>query len=77
LSSAFAFPWESFNDGRGSFGKTMVIFSPVRFNDDAVDLFDVHDAGLVADRFNERAQAQIAGAAQQPFVGRRGCLPFD
>ena len=38
-------------------------------NEDAVDLFEVHDAGLVADGFDERAEAQVAGAAQQTFAG--------
>ena len=38
-------------------------------DEDAVDLFEVHDAGLVADGFDERAQAQVAGAAQQAFAG--------
>ena len=38
-------------------------------NEDAVDLFKVHDAGLVADGFDERTQAQVAGAAQEAFAG--------
>jgi hypothetical protein len=38
-------------------------------DEDAVDLFEVHDAGLVADRFDERTQAEIAAAAQQAFAG--------
>lgn len=38
-------------------------------NEDMVDLFEIHDAGLVADRFDERTQAQVAGAAQQAFAG--------
>ena len=38
-------------------------------DEDAVDLFEVHDAGLVADGFDERAQTQVAGAAQQAFAG--------
>ena len=38
-------------------------------NEDAVDLFEVHDAGLVADGFNERTQAQIAGAVQEALAG--------
>ena len=35
----------------------------------AVDLFEIHDAGLVTDGFDERAQTQVAGAAQQTFAG--------
>ena len=38
-------------------------------DEDAVDLFEVHDAGLIADGFDERAQAEIAGASQQAFAG--------
>ena len=38
-------------------------------DEDAVDLFEVHDAGLVADGFDERTQAQVAGAAQESFAG--------
>ena len=34
-----------------------------------VDLFEVHDAGLVADRLDERAEAQVAGAAQEALAG--------
>jgi hypothetical protein len=41
----------------------------VGLDEDAIDLFKVHDAGLVADGFDERAQAQIAGAAQETFAG--------
>jgi hypothetical protein len=40
----------------------------VGLDEDAVDLFEVHDAGLVADGFNEGTQTQIAGPAQQPFA---------
>jgi hypothetical protein len=28
----------------------------MRLNEDAVDLLEIHDAGLVTDGFNERAQ---------------------
>ena len=41
----------------------------MRLNEDMVDLFEVHDAGLVADGFDECAEAQVAGAAQQAFAG--------
>ena len=41
----------------------------MRLNEDAVDLFAVHDAGLVPDGFDERAQTQVAGSAQQAFAG--------
>ncbi len=37
--------------------------------EDAVDLFEVDGAGLVAHGFDERAQAQVAGAAQEAFAG--------
>ena len=38
-------------------------------NENAVDLFEVHNAGLVADSFDEGSQAEIAGASQQAFAG--------
>jgi hypothetical protein len=38
-------------------------------NEDAVDLFEIDDAGLVADGFDERSQAKVAGAAQHAFAG--------
>ena len=47
----------------------VTVFSPMGLNEDAVDLFEVHDAVLVADGFDERTQAEIAGAAQQAFAG--------
>jgi hypothetical protein len=34
-----------------------------------VDLFEVHDARLITDGFNERAETEVAGAAQQAFAG--------
>ena len=40
-------------------------------NEDMVDLFEVYDAGLVTDGFNERAQTQVACAAQETLAGRR------
>ena len=47
----------------------VTVFPPMGLDEHAVDLFEVHDAGLVADGFDERAQAQVAGAAQQAFAG--------
>jgi len=53
-------------------------------DEDAVDLFEVHDARLVADGFDERAQTEIAGATQEAFagtddegegIGREGVVP--
>ena len=38
-------------------------------NEDAVDLFEVHNAGMVSDGFDEGSQAEIAGASQQTFAG--------
>ena len=47
----------------------VTVFSPVGLDEDAVDLFEIDDAGLVAHGFDEAADAQVAGAAQQPFAG--------
>ena len=41
----------------------VTVFPPVGLNEDAVDLLEVHDAGLVANGFDERTQTQVAGAA--------------
>ena len=38
-------------------------------NEYAVDLFEIDDADLVAHGFDEAAQAQVAGAAQEAFAG--------
>ena len=35
----------------------VTVFSPVGLNEDAVDLFEIDDAGLIPDGFNERAEA--------------------
>jgi hypothetical protein len=35
----------------------------VGLDKDAINLLEVHDAGLVADGLDERTQTQIAGAA--------------
>src|SRR6266705_4481035 len=55
-------------DGLGEDGG-VTVFPPMRLNEDAVDLLEIDDAGLVAHRFNEGAQAQVAGAAQKPLAG--------
>ena len=47
----------------------VTVFSPVGLHEDVVDLFEVHDAGLVAHGFDERAQAEVAGAAQEALAG--------
>ena len=38
-------------------------------DEDAVDLLEINGADLVAHRFDQRAEAQIAGAPQQAFGG--------
>ena len=38
-------------------------------DEDAVDLLEIDGADLVAHRFDQRAEAQIAGAPQQAFGG--------
>ncbi len=46
----------------------VTVFSPIGLNEDAIDLFEIHDAGLVANGFDEGTQTEVAGAAQQPFA---------
>src|SRR5207249_9298727 len=55
-------------DGLGE-QEDVIVFPPMRLNQDVIDLLEIDDAGLVAHRFNEGAQAQVAGAAQKPFAG--------
>jgi hypothetical protein len=47
------------------FGKYCGFYSSIRLDGHPVDVFEVHDTGLVADGFNECAQTQIAGARTQ------------
>jgi len=47
----------------------VTVFPPMGLDEDAVDLFEVHNAGLVADGFDEGSQTKIAGASQQAFTG--------
>jgi hypothetical protein len=37
----------------------VTVFSPVGLDEDAIDLLEVHDTGLVADGFDERAQTEV------------------
>ena len=41
----------------------------MRLDEHVIDLLEINDAGLVTDRFNESAQAEIAGAAQEALAG--------
>ena len=41
----------------------------MRLDKHAIDLFEVHDAGLVTDGFDQCAETEIASAAQQSFAG--------
>src|SRR6266566_2810468 len=47
-------------DGLGEQGG-VIVFPPMRLNEDVIDLLEIDDAGLVAHRFNEGAQAQVVG----------------
>jgi hypothetical protein len=46
----------------------VTVFPPMGLNQDAVDLFEVHNAGLVANDFDEGSQAEICrcGATNLP-----------
>ncbi len=48
----------------------VTVFPPVGLDEHAIDLFEVHDAGLVAHRLDEGTQAEIARAAQGPSPER-------
>ena len=45
--------------------RIVTVFSPVGLDEDAIDLFEIHDADLVANGFDERAQTEVAGPAQE------------
>ena len=45
-----------------------MIFSPVRLEEDTVDLFEVDGTSLVADALKERAQTEAASATQKAFA---------
>jgi hypothetical protein len=47
----------------------VTVFPPVGLDEHAIDLFEVHDAGLVAHRLDQRAQARVAGAPHQALAG--------
>lgn len=46
-----------------------MVVSPVWLHEDAVDLFQIDDAFLVADGFEQGTQAEVLGATQEPFTG--------
>ena len=56
-------------DRAQGWGGAVAVLAPVRLEEHAVDLLEIDDAGLVADGFDEGAQAEIAGAAQEMFPG--------
>lgn len=41
----------------------------MRLHEDAVNLFEIDDTGLIADGFDQRGDAEIFGSTQQPFAG--------
>ena len=47
----------------------VTIISPMGLDEDAVDLFEIDGAGLVADSFDEGAHAQVARATQKAVTG--------
>src|SRR5438034_8328822 len=71
--------------GPGISGEGFVaVISPVGLNEDAVDLFEVHGADLVAHRLDQSAEAEVASAAQEALggtddegqrVGAKGVVP--
>jgi len=38
----------------------VMVFSPMRLNEDAVDLFEINGAGLIADGFDEGADGEVS-----------------
>ena len=57
-----------FYDG-SAVGEEIGVVAPVGFEQDAVDLFEVHAIGLVAHGFEQTGQAKVAGATQEAVGG--------
>ena len=49
--------------------RAVAVLAPMGLEEDAVDLLEIDEADLVAHGFEQRAQAEVAGAAQQAFTG--------
>src|SRR6266404_9109025 len=47
----------------------VTVFPPVGLEEHPIDLLEIDDTGLVAHRFDERTEAEVACAAQEPFAG--------
>src|SRR6266511_2696447 len=57
-------------DGLGENGG-VTVFPPVGLDEDAVDVFEVHDTGLVAHGFDERTRRDRATARRERLCPRR------
>src|SRR6266516_572458 len=47
----------------------VIVYPPMRLNQDVIDLLEIDDAGLLAHRLDEGTQAEVAGAAQKTLAG--------
>jgi hypothetical protein len=56
-------------EGKGWCGGGIAVLAPMRLDENAVDLLEINYAGLVAHRFQEAADAQIARTAQKSLAG--------
>jgi hypothetical protein len=46
-----------------------MVVAPMRLEEDAVDLLEIHHASLIPDGFEQGAQAEVASATQEAFAG--------
>ena len=46
-----------------------MMISPMRLNEDPIDLFEVNEFGLIADGFEQRADAEVFDSAEDAFGG--------
>jgi len=47
----------------------VTVFAPMGLDEHAVDLFEIDDAGLIADGLDERRHTEVFSSAQKPFAG--------
>lgn len=55
-------------EGKGWCGWGIAVLAPMRLDQNAVDLPEINNAGLVAHRFQEATDAEVARPAQEPLA---------
>ena len=55
--------------------RLVAVISPLGLDEDTVDLLELDGADLVTHHFEQRTQAEIAGAAPEALAGAARCEP--